>query len=86
MRLIEAYLNICLNDRKVLESIYKALIPEVKSKPSKERGEVYLSIENECIMLKIIARDISSLRAMLNGYLYLVHALSNTIDIARRST
>ncbi len=86
MRSIEAYLNICLNDRKILESMYKALIPEVESKPSKERGEVYLSIRDNCIVLKIIARDISSLRAILNGYLYLVHTISNTIDIARRST
>jgi len=86
MKSIEAYLNMCLDDKRILESMYKALIPEIESKPSKERGKVYLSVEDNCIVLKIIARDISSLRAILNGYLYLVHALSNTIDIARRSS
>lgn len=86
MKPVEAYLNICIDNIRLLESMYKALIPEIKSRPSRERGEAYLSIENECIVLKISARNISSLRAMLNGYLYLVHTLSNTIDIVRRST
>ncbi len=82
MNQIKAYLNICLDDKRALESTYKSLLPEVKSKPSKERGEAYIRIEDKCIVLEIVARDISSLRAMLNGYLYLVHALLNTIDVA----
>ncbi len=85
MRPIEVYLNICIDDKKTLDSLYKALVPEVESKPSKERGEAYLDKGNECVLLRLVARDISSLRAMLNGYLYLVHAISNTIDVVRRS-
>ncbi len=86
MKQIRAYLNICVDNEAIAKTIYKSLIPEVESKPSKERGEVYLDLNDNCVVLDIYARDISSLRAILNGYLYLVHALSNTIDIVRRNT
>ena len=86
MKEIKAYLKISVSEEHVLEAIVKALEPEVKFKPSTERGEAKLHYNrrDNTVILELVARDLNALRAMVNAYLYLLHVATNTIDAARR--
>lgn len=52
--------------------IKRAILPEIDSKEIK-RSKTFLFTNKSCLILRIIAEDISSLRAAINTYLRLIN-------------
>ncbi len=80
---MRAEIKICIGGE--VEALINALLAEV-NQPAPERGMVNLSRDDGCLMLYIEARDLSSLRALVSSYLYLIHAAYSTLTELRNST
>lgn len=65
--------TICLKDEREAGALYTALKAE-ELQPSPDRGRVTVSRANGCVRLTIEPRDLSSMRALMNSFLYLTHA------------
>jgi len=68
---LRANIKLCLGEDT--RAIEEALQAEV-NQPAPERGRVKVARDGECLILRIEARDLSSLRALTSSYLYLIHA------------
>jgi len=75
--LSEAYVSLCLG--KYSRPLYESLLAEV-SQPSPRKASVNISLVDSCLSLTIKARDINSLRAVLNSYLYLIYAMYSVLS------
>lgn len=71
--------KIGFKDRLVLQTIFKALKPEMQ-KPPTSRSRAILKVENDYLILKIEARDTVALRAALNAYLRWINSMSNVLE------
>jgi len=70
-----AQIVLTLENSRIADALYRALIPETLSLPRYERAEVFVSkLEERKILIEIKALDISALRAVMNSFLYLVHS------------
>ena len=63
-----------------LETVLVALEPEIE-RPLSVRSSVSLAQEDECLVLRVEARDTVALRATLNAYLRWIGSLLHTLDI-----
>ena len=64
-------------------AVYEALKAE-EAQPSPERGRVTVSIDGDCVELRVEPRDLNSLRALLNSFLYLAHAAYAALEASSR--
>ena len=75
-------IEIMIEDEKVLNAVYCALLPETK-KPPTERSKsfVYLNETKKLIIVKIASRDLTSLRASINSYFKWLSAIINSLEV-----
>ncbi|HWQ17410.1 MAG TPA: KEOPS complex subunit Pcc1 [Sulfolobales archaeon] len=66
--------------------IYEALAPEIETPPNLKRVGVSAYLDRERYVIEIYSRDIPSLRAAINSYIYLVYAALKTLETAREIT
>lgn len=67
-------------DQKQAEIVMKALEPELDSSPSERSSVKLFRIENKMIV-KIMAEDVTSLRATINSYLRWIILSKDIIDV-----
>ena len=77
MAKVRAEVRLCLG--QATGPVYEALKVE-ESQPSPDRGRVGVELSGDCIVLKIEPRDVGSLRALLNSFLYLAHAAADAVE------
>lgn len=75
---IKLTVNLCLDSGGEAAALYTSLKAE-EMQPSPDRGRVRVSMEGSCVRLEIEPRDLNSLRALMNSFLYLSHAAYSTI-------
>lgn len=66
-------IELCLDSRNEAEALYTSLKAE-EMQPSPDRGRVKVTLDGFCVRLEIEPRDLNSLRALMNSFLYLSHA------------
>ncbi len=59
-------------DEKTVKTLYKSLLPEIKSQPDKKRGKIELKGEKGQIVISMSSSDAGDLRALFNAYIYLL--------------
>jgi KEOPS complex subunit Pcc1 len=80
-RLYKAEAKIIIETRRdVLDIIIKSLKPELESSIS-DRSKVLVLASDKGLILKVVAEDVTALRATINSYLYWIHGI---IDICSR--
>lgn len=67
------------NVREFRDVVVQALIPEVGDLPT-SRSRVHLTTRESDVVLKILAKDVSALRATLSSYL---HWIASIIDVCK---
>ena len=78
MAKLRAVIEICPGGA-VARPLYEALKVE-ESQPSPDRGRVTVTLEGDCVVLRIEPRDVGSLRALANSFLYLAHAAADAVE------
>ena len=79
-------MEVKLEDPKLVQAIYKALLVECLNPPDKHRGEVKVDIsEGNMLIITIKATSLSSARALLNSYLTLLATSLDTLINTRHS-
>lgn len=74
-------------ESEIIETIYMALKPEIKSPPNPERVKADASYEGDKLVIEISSRDIPSLRASINSYIYLAYvALKSLESVGEKNT
>ncbi|MEM4035347.1 MAG: KEOPS complex subunit Pcc1 [Fervidicoccaceae archaeon] len=73
-----------LSDEREAETLLKALKPESLSAPSDKRGTVEVHREGARLLVEIYAKDVGSLRALLNSVIYMVYAALESLERSRR--
>jgi len=77
----KAQIILNLENPKIANALYKALIPETHSLPRYERAEVLVKKLGETeVIIEIRALDVSALRAVMNSFLYLVHSCISVLS------
>ncbi|MEZ0290271.1 MAG: KEOPS complex subunit Pcc1 [Sulfolobales archaeon] len=71
----ESHIKIYVESENKLNTIYRSLIPEAREPPNPSRVSVSIDKRDEYILIRIVSRDLSSLRAGLNTFLYLLSAV-----------
>ncbi len=79
-----AILEIPMESNKVATILYQALLPETESIPS-DRANSTVSIENEMLVVKIEANDLTALRASLNSFSAWIAACIATLESIEKS-
>ncbi len=70
---------------EIIETIHRALEPEIKSPPNPERVRASASYSGGKLIIEIASRDIPSLRASINSYIYLAYAALKSLEAMERS-
>ena len=72
----KAEVVLCLEDSRIriLEAIRESLEAEVKHPAAPKKGRVSIDVVDHCIRVTVESATLSGLRALLNSYLYLLHA------------
>lgn len=73
-----AVLRLKFPSKRISGIFYRALKPEVE-RPATSRSKISLGIENEFLVLSVVAKDTVALRASLNAYLRWIQAVYNVI-------
>ncbi len=84
MKELKAYLKLELESEKIAKTIYHALLPEITSPPSEERGIATIKLGNNIVEVLITAKDLSALRALVNTYLYWIAGILKSINTTYR--
>ncbi|MCS7106863.1 MAG: KEOPS complex subunit Pcc1 [Acidilobaceae archaeon] len=71
-----AIITLCLE--KYASPLYESLLAEL-SQPSPKKAQLEVYLRDNCIELRLNAKDVSSLRAVTNSYLYLVYAMYSSL-------
>lgn len=74
-----------MGESKIIRIIYGALAPEIETPPNPGRVRASALYEEGKYVIEIISRDISSLRAAINSYIYLIYAALKSLEKARDS-
>ncbi len=77
---LRATLTIELKNSEIARALYKTLLPETRSLPRDERSNVVCDLRDSGVVLVFEATDISALRAVLNSFLYLIHACLSSLS------
>ncbi len=78
---VRAVARLCIGT--YARAVYEALKAE-EAQPSPERGKVSVSIDGDCVEVRVEPRDLSSLRALLNSFLYLAHAAYAALEASSK--
>jgi len=78
---IVATLKVIIEDEKIRNTIFKAILPEIKVSVS-PRVKVYCKCDDESLLLTFQAVDLTSLRAVMNSFLRLMYSVENNLIIA----
>lgn len=78
----EAEVTLCLGPYS--RAVYESLLAEV-GQPAPRKAFVSVVLEGGCVRLSVRAGGVNQLRAVLNSYLYLVHAAYSTLKSSPRS-
>ncbi len=74
-------IELCLDSQSEAKALYTSLKAE-EMQPSPDRGQVKVSLDGGCVRLEIEPRDLNSLRALMNSFLYLSHAAYSVLKEA----
>ncbi|MGC9072215.1 MAG: KEOPS complex subunit Pcc1 [Acidilobus sp.] len=80
----KAMVKLCLGPST--SPLLSALKAEVSQPAQPSKGSVSLSVEGDCLVLSIRAKDVGDLRALLNSYMYLAHAAYSSLVRLERSS
>lgn len=69
----------------IVGTIYRALEPEIKSPPNPERVRASAFYSEGRLVIEISSRDIPSLRASINSYIYLAYVALKSLEAIERS-
>lgn len=75
-----AKISVNLPSQQILDSLIKALTPEMKRQPY-ARSTATLSNEGKMLILTVEARDTTALRATLNAHLRWINAAMNVLSV-----
>jgi len=81
--LYSSIITIELDDAKLAEALYKALVAEAKNPANKGKIIVEVELANKAVMIRIRADTLTHLRAVVNSFLYLVKVVLDSTIIAR---
>lgn len=70
---------------RIIEALHGALEPEIKTPPNPGRVSVTATHPEGRLFIEIFSRDIPSLRAALNSYIYLIYAVLRSLETAIES-
>jgi len=70
-------------NRRYLETVFKALEPEVRKSPTM-RSRAFLEKEDTFLILKIEANDTVALRAAVNAYLRWIDSIRNVLGVLEK--
>ena len=70
-------------DEKLINTLYRSLLPEIMNPPSTKRSIAEIYRESDVITIIIRSKDLSSHRAALNTYLYLLNAVLSSINFLK---
>jgi len=70
-------------NRRYLETVFKALEPEVR-KPPTPRSRAFLEKDDTFLILKIEAKDTVALRAAVNAYLRWIDSIRNVLGVLEK--
>jgi len=76
----KAVVRLRFPSEKRLETVFKALKPEIK-KPATTRSRADLGKEGKFLILKVEAGDTVALRAALNAYLRWISSTANVLEV-----
>ncbi|WP_420805109.1 KEOPS complex subunit Pcc1 [Acidilobus saccharovorans] len=57
-----------------MTAIYRALIAEASQPGTPRKGSINVEVKDNCLKISVTSDDLGDLRAIVNSYLYLVHA------------
>ena len=77
---VVATIRITVEDEKVKDAIFKALLPEVRV-PVSSRAKVYCESVNKSLLLVFRAIDLTSLRAVVNSFLRLIYSIEGVLAV-----
>ncbi|GAB6147684.1 KEOPS complex subunit Pcc1 [Stetteria hydrogenophila] len=77
MRLV---VELCPGNPGEARAIYASLKAE-EAQPSPKRGRVSVALDEGrgCVVIELEPRDLGSMRALMNSFLYLAHAAYNAV-------
>jgi tRNA threonylcarbamoyladenosine modification (KEOPS) complex Pcc1 subunit len=75
-----------VGESDIVKIIYEALAPEIETPPNLKRVSVSAHRDRERYTIEIYSRDIPSLRAAINSYIYLIYTAIKTLETARETT
>jgi len=70
-------------DEKLINTLYRSLLPEIMNPPNTKRSIAEIYRESDDITIIIRSKDLSSHRAALNTYLYLLNAVLSSINFLK---
>jgi tRNA threonylcarbamoyladenosine modification (KEOPS) complex Pcc1 subunit len=74
--------RIRFHDKRSLETVLKALKPEMQ-KPPTSRSKSVLKMEGNCLVLEVEAKDTVALRAALNAHLRWINSIIDILDLLK---
>ncbi len=85
---IRSLLNIYSDTNKILLTLYESLLPETFEPPNPQRTyvKIHLDESNKKIVFEIDSRDLSSHRAAVNTYLYILNSIIKTLNELSQKT
>jgi tRNA threonylcarbamoyladenosine modification (KEOPS) complex Pcc1 subunit len=78
-----AIVRLKFHSEKRLETVFKALKPEV-DKPTTMRSGAKLEKDDTFLVLNVEARDTVALRAALNAYLRWINSMMNVLEVLEK--
>jgi len=81
--LYDSAITIELDDVKLAEALYKALVAEAKNPANRGKINVEVELANKAVIIRIRADTLAHLRAVVNSFLYLVKVVLDSTIVAR---
>jgi len=75
--------KISFPNRRYLETVFKALEPEVRKTPTM-RSQAFLEKDGTFLVLKVEAKDTVALRAAINAYLRWIESIGNVLGVLEK--
>jgi len=83
--LYSSIITIELDDVKLAETLYKALVAEARNPANRGKISVEVELANKTVMIRIRADTLTHLRAVVNSFLYLAKVVLDSTIVARRT-
>ncbi|MGC9009253.1 MAG: KEOPS complex subunit Pcc1 [Sulfolobales archaeon] len=84
---IRSFIYIYSASNEILNALYNSLLPETIEPPNPQRTQtkIYSKEDARVVILEISSKDLSSHRAALNTYLYILNSIIKTLEVITRS-